>query len=166
MDKWTEVQIDGEKNEVADIHSPSFNFIYLLIREKLHVSWDSGCTFNTGNNCTFKTDYYCTFDTGENCTFKTGGDCTFKTGYNCIFHTGKSCTFKTFNNCTFKTGISCTFYTCNNCTFLVTSISTQTFNNCDFGSIILDVKDNKHYILNEEFVRLQKVLKGQVEGNE
>ena len=42
MDKWTEVQISSEKNEVADI-SP---FIYFPIQEKLYVSWDGGCTFN------------------------------------------------------------------------------------------------------------------------
>ena len=42
MDKWITVQIDGEKNEVADISL----FIYFPIREKLYVSWDGGGTFN------------------------------------------------------------------------------------------------------------------------
>jgi len=92
-----------------------------------------------------------TFKTGHSCIFKTLNDCTFKTWSGCTFKTGHNCTFNTYSSCTFNTGGRCTF-------------SLYNINNCKFKSgssgIILDKEDNKHYLLNEEFVRLQKVING------
>ena len=75
-----------------------------------------GVTFNTGDNCTFKTGFNCTFNTGDNCTFKTGWNCTFDTGDNCTFKTDCNCTFNTGSNCTFEVEEKCALtYTWNNC---------------------------------------------------
>ena len=75
----------------------------------------SGCTFNTGSHCTFKTEFGCTFNTGSYCTFNTKFDCTFNTVSYCTFNTGSGCTFNTGSYCTFNTGSDCTFKTGENC---------------------------------------------------
>jgi len=125
-------------------------------------------TFKTGGSCTFKTGWYCTFKTGKHCTFDTASGCTFHTGEWCTFHTGEWCTFDTGRHCTFTTGAYCTFNTSHYCTFdtgksctlALYNINTCKFKKYDGISIILDRKDNKHYLLNEEFIILQKVLNG------
>ena len=101
-----------------------------------------------------------TFTTGGSCTFETYDDCTFTTGNDCLFHTVANCIFKTGNGCIFKTGANCTFDTKAQCTFLLYDIQTCKFNNFDGHSIVLDRMDNKRYLLNEEFQKLMKVLRG------
>ena len=83
----------------------------------LDFSEIDGVTFTTGSGCTFDTGLDCTFTTGCGCTFKTGSDCTFNTGCGCTFKTGSDCTFDTGNSCTFDTGWDCTFNTGSDCAF-------------------------------------------------
>ena len=89
---------------------------------------------------------------------------TFNTGYNCTFNTGSNCTFKTGSYCTFNTGHDCTFDTGFGCTFSLYNVNSCTFKYNDEGKldngIILDNMDNKHCVLNRDFVRLQKVTNG------
>ena len=80
---------------------------------------------------------------------------------------GTSCTFTTGFGCSFNIGSHCTFNTGNGCTFLVYGINSCTFKYKDFtwldvmdNGIILDKEDNKHYVLNKEFVRLQRLTNG------
>jgi len=115
--------------------------------------FDTGwrCTFKTGARCIFTAAACCTFDTGYGCIFNTGGDCTFDTGHDCTFTTLGGCTFKTWSGCTFETG--------DECTFLLYNINTCKFKSGSSG-VILDRENNKHYLLNEEFVRLRKVTNG------
>jgi len=119
-----------------------------------------GWTFKTGSHCTFKTDSASTFTTGDYCIFNTyGANCTFKTGLRCTFTTGNDCTFNTGDHCTFDTKWDCTFTTGVCCTFSVYFISRQTFKSGSSG-VIIDRNDHKHYLLNEEFIQLQKVING------
>lgn len=120
---------------------------------------DYGWTFKTSGNCTFKTRSGCMFNTGEGCTFNTGGDCTFNTGKHCAFHTGYNCSFDTGWGCIFKTGGRCTFDTEWGCTFSVFGICSQKFKLGSSG-VMIDREGGKHYLLNEEFIRLQKIIKG------
>ena len=120
----------------------------------------SGWTLHIGHNCTLKTANKCTLNTGRDCTFDTCDGCTFQTDNRCTFHTGFNCIFKTGTNCTFKTGVLCTFDTLNSCTFLLYDINTCKFKSYDGYSIILDRRDNEHYLLTEEFVQLQKIKNG------
>ena len=123
------------------------------------------CTFTTGNECTFTTGHDCIFDTGNECTFSTRGGCTFSTGWDCMFKTWNNCTFKTSEHCIFKTCWQCTFDVGDLCTFSVYNI-----NGCKFkiGSgyevyehgIIVDRKDNKHYVLTKELIKMLKVKNG------
>jgi len=119
----------------------------------------SDWTFKTGGFSTFKGGHKCIFNTGSICTFNTGYGCTFGAGGDCTFYTGYDCIFNTFNGCTFKTGEHCTFDTGDDCTFLLYDINTCKFKSGSSG-IILDKEDNKHYLLNEEFIRLQAVING------
>jgi len=103
-----------------------------------------------GMNWAFTTGQDCTFKTIDRCVFTTGGGCTFKTGWGCTFNTG--------NRCTFNTGNCCTFLTSGRCTFSIYGISSHKFKR---GSgIIMDSISNKHYLLNAEFIRMQKIIKG------
>ncbi len=126
-------------------------------------------SFKTGSDCVFKTyAYNCTFITGARCRFKTSAGCTFRTGYYCTFNTGSGCVFrtsavcefKTGDNCTFQTAHDCTFKTGSNCTFNIWDIYSCEFKSYDDNSIILDRKDKKRYIINKEFITLQKVRNG------
>ena len=120
---------------------------------KVFSSTEDFLVIDCGKGWTFKTGDSCMFGTGGNCTFTTGHSCTFKTGNNCTFSTGGCCTFGIVgSNSTFNTGAECTF--------MLWGINTCTFKSSDGISIILDIKDNKHYILDKEFVHLQKILKG------
>ena len=143
--------------------SPLHESLYTIDLENKTISTDSGFlvldfrgsigwTFETGRNCTFHTSYGCTFTTGAYCTFITSLHCIFNTGINCTFNTGGDCTFKTGRRCTFKTGKLCTFslYDINSCKF----------KSYDDISTILDINDNKHYILTKELIRLLKVTNG------
>lgn len=137
---------------------------------------DSHATIKAGKNCIFRADYHCIFNTGGDCTFDTHGDCTFDTGEGCVFRTrDDNCTFNTGNGCTFKTrghnkfetGSQCTFYatwhnefkTGRDCTFLIFQIKFQKFDaEKASGSIIYDGNPNNRYVLNEDLIRLIKIL--------
>ena len=141
----------------------------------LEFSGEFSWTFRTGRDCTFITGWGCSFDTDRSCTFNTGGDCSFHTHDRCIFNsitnctftTGDACTFDTFDKCTFITGNKCTFRTDDKCifdtgdlcTFSLTDISTHMFKSGSSG-VMIDRKGGKHYLLNDDFIILQKVLKG------
>jgi len=146
----------------------------------LDFKGEIGCTFNTGSDCTFNTDFNCTFNTGSDCTFNTDFNCTFKTGYGCTFNTGSDCTFNTafdctFNtdfNCTFKTGSGCTFKTAFDCTFDTGSDCTfDTGSDCvvirrDVYEVIelkenVKIKLNEHSIKGYTEVGKEKSLSGQ-----
>ncbi len=108
--------------------------------------------FNILNGWTFTTGYSCTFEACEDCTFITGADC--------IFHTVGGCTFTTGKRCVFKTSRNCTFYNGKYCTFLIQDIQSCKFKTYDENSIILDCVDGKRYVLNDDFLKLMKMMKG------
>ncbi len=128
----------------------------------------SNCTFDTGHECTFNTGWNCNFKTGERCNFHAGRHCIFKTGWNCIFgtrdyctfNTGAYCTFDTNGNCTFKTGIYCTFNTGECCCFLIHNFNTQKFKTYDDISVIVDMVDDKRYLLTKDLIKLTKIIYG------
>ena len=138
------------------------------------IKTDAGCTFTTSGQCTFNTGSYCTFDTGWNCTFKTGGRCTFKAGRRCIFRTGGGCTFTTSGQCTFDTadyctfdtgyrctfhtGAACTFRTGECCCFLIENFNSQKFKTYDDISVIVDILDDKRYVLTKDLTTLSKII--------
>jgi len=127
-----------------------------------HLVLDFNCfgwTFKTGHNCIFTTGGGCTFNTDSHCTFKTYGGCTFHTAYACTFNTWDDCTFTTGNGCTFTTGGRCTFNTGKGCVFMC-NVNTCKFKSFDGISIILNRYDNKRYVLDKDFIQLQKVLNG------
>ena len=66
--------------------------------------------------------------------------------------------FNGLHDWTFKTGDFCTFKTGKDCTFLIWNISTQTFKLSSRG-VIIDSNGSQHYLLNEEFIMMQKVLR-------
>ncbi len=101
-----------------------------------------------------------TFHTGWNCTFITGSNCTVKAGNCCTFNTGDDCKFKTGSFCTFHTSDRCTFDTGNYCTFMLWDINTCKFKYYDGISTILDLGDNKHYLLTKELVNMLKIANG------
>ena len=108
---------------------------------------------------TFKTVFNCIFKTGHHCIFKTGPYCTFDVDWNCTFSTGSDCTFSTGSNCTFDTSYYCTFsiYDVKSCTFKYNDYG---FKDILDNGIILDKNDNRHYVLNKEFVQFRKVTNG------
>lgn len=149
------------------IFSSAEHYLTLLFSDSDGWTFNTGstCIFYTNDNCTFTTLNNCTFETGNNCTFKTGyrgtfrtsRKCTFDTAMDCIFTTAKDCTFKTGGRCTFDTGSYCTFDTDKRCMFLLYNINTCKFKKWDDISIILDYKDDKRYVLNEELIQILKV---------
>ena len=130
----------------------------------LVLDFTHGWTFKTGSTCNFNTGKDCTFKTGSGCTFKTGYDCTFDTGSICTFKTGDYCTFDTGSYCTFNTGYECKFNTGSVCTFMLFDINTCKFKKYDGIydgiSIILDIKDNNHYVLTKGLIDMLKVMNG------
>ena len=137
-----------------------------------NLTLDFGCK----DGWTFITGYCCTFITAGNCDFKTGyrkqyndehdsapeliDRSTFNTGKDCTFKTGSGCTFKTLSGCKFDTNSGCTFNTGNECTFMLWQINTCKFKSRDSISIILDLNDNKHYVLTKELIDILKITNG------
>ena len=132
------------------------------VKNKIFASRETNLVLDfTGiDGWTFRTSGDCIFNTGGRCTFNTEGSCTFNTGWSCMFHTRSYCTFNTYSDCTFKTDFHCTFNTGHCCTFSLYDINSHEFKTHDGNSIIIDRTDFKHYLLTEEFVKLQKVKNG------
>ena len=129
-------------------------------------TWDNQgnrCIFNTGFGCTFNVGWGCTFNTGDNCTFNTMGNSKFDVGANCTFNRIKSP--RTKNEPTIpKDSSMFSLWNINSCKFKSYDEGYDDVGSydggCDGLSIILDRADNKHYVLTEEFIQLQKVKNG------
>ena len=140
--------------------------LYFIDEEKRIFETNQGSLvldFGYEGEWSFKTGNHCVFNASHSCNFKTGSHCSFKVTSNCTFTTGESCMFWTCERCTFITG--------DTCTFSIRDIATQSFeivmpkkkrwrSQGYYPSIILDRKDGERYLLDEDFLKLLRVIKG------
>ncbi len=165
VDKRNRVFITKEQNIELDFSE--FDNWTFIVKDKATITAGNNSIFNGGDKCIFRTKHYCTFHAGSYCKFRTGSDCTFRASNDCEFNTGSACTFRTDNYGTFNTGGSCTFRvgwhndfkTGAGCTFLIHQIKFQKFDTkYASGSIIYDGNPSNKYVLNDDLIRLIKLM--------
>ena len=165
VDKRNRVFTTQEENIELDFSE--FDEWTFIVKDNATIKAGYNSMFNGGNECIFRTKHNCTFYTGSYCKFRTGSDCTFRASNDCEFNTGSACTFRTDNYGTFNTGGSCTFRvgwhndfkTGAGCTFLIHQIKFQKFDTkYASGSIIYDGNPSNKYVLNDDLIRLIKLM--------